>query len=109
MYRVYGLETLVSNCTLLNDSDTFSIYEEETTSITSETLSDDQIVAKVEEKVENQCAHGDERQNCSNNMKNFTKDEQQSAPLQNQNEHNESLILKVKIHQMTNCTVHQKK
>jgi len=96
MYRVYGLESLVSSCTLPNDSDTFSSYEEETTSITPEALSDDQIVAKVEEKIENQCVHDDERQNCSNNMKNFSKDEQQSDPLQNQNEPNERLNLKVK-------------
>jgi len=58
MYRVYGLERLISNCTLSNDSDTFSVYGKETTSITPTVRFDVQTVITAEKKAENQKCPG---------------------------------------------------
>jgi len=96
MNTVYGLERLISNCSLTDDADTFSMYEVDTTSVTPKALSGDQTLVKVEKKTENQNAYDDKRQSCLYNMKCFSKEEQHNDLLQNQKEPIERLILKVK-------------
>jgi len=95
MNSVYELEKLVSNCSVAN-VDTSSMYETETTFVTPKARSDDQIVVTVGTKNGNQNAYHDERHNCSENMKYFSKEKQRNDPLQINKEPAECLISEVK-------------
>jgi len=97
MNSVYELEKLVSNCSVA-DADTSSMNEIETTLLTPKARSDDQTVGTVGTKNGNQNhdAYHDERPNCFENMKYFSKEKPYNDSLQNQKEPTERLISEVK-------------
>jgi len=85
MNSVYELEKLVSNCAVA-DSETFSMHAVEITFVTPKARSDDQTMVTVGTKNGNQNACHDERHNCLENMKYFSKEKQHNDHLQNQKE-----------------------
>jgi len=91
MNSVYEPEKLVSNCSVAN-SDTCSIPEAETTFVTPEAHSDDQTVVTAGTNNGNQNAYHNERLNCWENMKYFSKEIQYNDPLPDQKERTECLI-----------------
>ena len=72
MNSIYELEKLVSNCSVA-DYETSSMPEAETTFVKPKARSDDQIVVTVGTKNGNQNAYHNQRRNCLENMKYFSK------------------------------------
>jgi len=95
MNSVYEIEKLVSNCSVA-DADTFSMHKAETTLVKPKAHFDDQTVVTVGTENGDQNAYHDERPNCLEKMKYFSKDKSYNETLQNQKEPTECLISEVK-------------
>jgi len=91
MNRVYDLEKLISNCSVVN-SETSSTHETEITVVTLKAHSDDQTVIIIGTKNGNQNVEQEEKPKCLDNMKHTNKEKSYHVPSQNQKEPTERTI-----------------